>query len=99
MVLVEQTWVFWLEDSLEDLEVGARCCEKTEVLLNRVGWLHLGLVLYWRYMCELRLLQEQKQRSLEAVPGWRRGGREVRGQEILGMWMMLCQSLLDWRLW
>ena len=31
-------------------------------------------------MCELRLLQEQKQRSLEAVPGWRRGGRELRGQ-------------------
>ena len=50
MVLVEQTWVFWLEDNLEDLELGARsrCCEKTEVLLDRVGWLHLGLVLYWR---------------------------------------------------
>ena len=99
MVLVEQTWVFWLEDNLEDLELGARsrCCEKTEVLLDRVGWLHLGLVLYWRYM-----LLAQIQRSLEAVeavPGWRRGGREVRGQEILGMWMMLCQRLLDWRLW
>ena len=29
MVLVEQTWVFWLEDNLEDLEVGARCCENS----------------------------------------------------------------------
>ena len=99
MVLVEQTWVFWLEDNLEDLEVGASCCEKVEVLLDRVGGLHLGLVLYWRYMCELRLLQAQIQRSLEAVPSWRRGGRELRGQEILEMWMMLCQSLLDWSLW
>ena len=69
------------------------------MLLDRVGWLHLGLVLYWRYMCEHRLLQAQIQRSLEAVPSWRRGGRELRGQEILGMWMMLCQCLLDWRLW
>ena len=34
VVLLEQAWVFWLGDNLEDLEMGARCAEKAVVLLS-----------------------------------------------------------------
>jgi len=86
MVLVEQSWVFWLGDNMEDLEMAARCCEKAEKLLavcEGEGRVYLGLALYWRFMCEHRLLQFQVVEALEkaaavpAIPERREVGDEA----------------------
>merc|ERR1719318_2076768 len=62
MVLLEQAWVFWLGDNLEDLEMGARCAEKAVALLS--GLQLCGLAWYWRFMCEHRLLMLQVQGAM-----------------------------------
>ena len=62
MVLLEQTWVFWLGDNHEDLEMGVKCAEKALVLL--AGQQLSGLAWYWRFMCEHRLLMLQVQEAM-----------------------------------
>ena len=59
MVMLEQTWVFWLGDNLLDMEMGLKLCEKAEKLLAEEKGVHLGLALYWRFMVEHKLLQYQ----------------------------------------
>ena len=84
MVLLEQAWVFWLRDNLEDLEMGARCAEKAVVLLS---WQQLcGFAWYWRFMCEHRLLMLQVQGTMvrvgeEWMVGRREGGSGTRGHQ------------------
>ena len=79
VVLLEQAWVFWLEDNLEDLEMGARCAEKAVVLLS---WQQLcGLAWYWRFMCAHRLLMLQVQGTMVRVgEEWMVGRREGAGR-------------------
>ena len=79
VVLLEQAWVFWLRDNLEDLEMGARCAEKAVVLLS---WQQLcGFAWYWRFMCEHRLLMLQVQGTMVRVgEEWMVGRREGAGR-------------------
>ena len=87
MVLLEQTWAFWLGDNAGDLEDGARCAEQAAKLLAGSG-LGLGLALYWRFKCEHRMLQVQIQETVEREEAIRSVKRKERegllrpGQEV-----------------
>ena len=87
MVLLEQTWVFWLGDNTDDLEMGARCAEQAAKLLAGSS-LGLGLALYWRFMCEHRMLQVQIQEAVEreetsrSIERKEREGLLLPGQEV-----------------
>ena len=63
LVLLEQTWVNWLGDNTEDLELGARCAEKAVSLLS--GHQLESLAWYWRFQCEHRLLSIKVTGQLE----------------------------------
>jgi len=73
MVLLEQTWVFWLGDNHEDLEMGVKCAEKALVVL--AGQQLCGLAWYWRFMCEHRLLMLQVQEAMSKAGEERMMGR------------------------
>ena len=83
LVLLEQTWVFWLGDNKGDLETGARCAEQAARLLQDQA-LARGWALYWRFMCEHRLLMLQVSEAAERADQAKvmeRKEREGLGQE------------------
>ena len=76
MVLLEQAWVFWLGNNLEDLEMEARCAEKFCSFQGcnyvvRHAW-------YWRFMWGHRLLVHQVQGAMVRGREERMVGRRVR---------------------
>ena len=68
MIFLEQTWVFWLGDNTEDLEMGAKCAERAAKML--AGDYMEALAWFWRFKCEHRLLCLQVQEAM------RRAGEE-----------------------
>ena len=65
MVLLEQSWVFWLGDNTEDLEMGTKCCGKAATLLS--GSYLEGLAWFWKFKCEHRLMMLQVQGAIDAA--------------------------------
>ena len=65
MVLLEQTWVFWLGNNNEDLETGVKLATKASKML--AGSFLEGLALFWRFSCEHRLLRYQVQEAITAA--------------------------------
>merc|ERR1719312_1760445 len=65
MVLLEQTWVFWLGNNNEDLETGVKCATMAAKIL--AGSFLEGVALFWRFNCEHGLLRFQVQGAITAA--------------------------------
>ena len=65
MVILEQTWVFWLGDNNEDLESGVKLATKSVSILS--GTFLEGLAWFWKFQCEHRLLMYQVQGAIQAA--------------------------------
>ena len=82
LVLLEQTWVYWLGDNAEDLECGARCAEKAGSLLT--GHHLESLAWFWRFQCEHRLLAIQVSGEMERMERNSKKEEPVR-REVAGL--------------
>ena len=65
LVLLEQTWVFWLGNNNEDLETGVKCATRAAQML--AGSFLEGVALFWRFSCEHALLRIQVQEAITAA--------------------------------
>ena len=65
LVLLEQTWVFWLGNNNEDLETGVKCATRAAKML--AGSFLEGVALFWRFSCEHGLLRFQVQEAITAA--------------------------------
>ena len=65
MVLLEQTWVFWLGNNNEDMETGVKCATRAAKML--AGSFLEGVALFWRFCCEHGLLRFQVQEAITAA--------------------------------
>jgi len=91
LALLEQTNIYWFGDNIEDLEMGAKCCEKARSVLSELEGVdsYLGISLYLRFLCEHRLLQIQianeinEEREKKVLEGRREVDGLNKGNEVV----------------